>query len=226
MPPDANRVERYFERTAEQFDALYDEGRGLRYWWNRLLRRALFERVRMTLEELRELRDFTVLDVGCGSGRNCVLFVQAGARRVVGIDLAEKMVKLASERAHRHGVEGKAAFLRSDLLSYAPEEKFDAVVALGVFDYLADARANLEGMATLASGKVIASFPGVSLVRAPLRKLRYALQDCPVFFYTRRELETLAREAGLTDYRLLPCAGAGYLLVARVGRRLERAAGH
>lgn len=219
MQRDSDRVERYFERTAAEFDALYEEGRGLRYWWNRLLRRALFERVRLTLEELRELRDFTVLDVGCGSGRNCMLFLEAGARRVVGIDVSKKMVELSSEQARRHGAEGKCAFLHSDLLSYAPAEKFDVVVALGVFDYLADARAHLERMAALASSKVVASFPGVSLVRAPLRKLRYALKDCPVFFYTRRELETLAKDAGLTDTRLLPCAGSGYVLVARVGPR-------
>lgn len=218
MRPD-DRVERYFERTAAEFDALYDEDRGLRSWWNRLLRRALFERVRLTLEEMRELRDFTVLDVGCGSGRNCALFLEAGARRVVGIDLSQKMVELSAERARRQGLEGKAAFLRADLMSYAPAERFDVVVALGVFDYLADARAHLQRMAELSSAKVVASFPGVSLVRAPLRKLRYALKDCPVFFYTRRELETLAREAGLTDYRLLPCAGSGYVLVARVSPR-------
>ena len=218
MTPNPDRVERYFERTAEEFDALYDD-RGLRFWFNRIFRRALYARARMTLDELCELHDFTILDVGCGSGRNSILFLQAGAQRVVGIDVARKMVELSSERARRHGVEGKCSFVQSDLLSYAPAEKFDVVVALGVFDYLADARANLECMAALATSKVIASFPGVSLVRAPLRKLRYALQDCPVFFYTRQELETLCKEAGLKDYRLLSCAGAGYVLVARVGPR-------
>ena len=219
MTPDSDRVERYFERAAEEFDALYDQGPGLRSWFNRLLRRALFERLRMTLDELRELRDFTVLDVGCGSGRNCLLFLQAGARRVVGIDVSKKMVELSSEQARRHGVEGKCSFLQSDLLSYAPGETFDAVVALGIFDYLADARSNLGRMAALASSRVVASFPGVSLVRAPLRKLRYALKDCPVYFYTRGELEALCQEVGLADYRILPCAGAGYVLVARTSPR-------
>lgn len=49
MPP-GDRVDRYFGRTAEEFDALYNEGRGLRHWWNRLLRRALFERIRKRLQ--------------------------------------------------------------------------------------------------------------------------------------------------------------------------------
>ena len=95
---------------------------------------ALFERVRMTEEELRELHDFTVLDVDCGSDRNCILFLKAGARRVVGIDVSSKMVELSSERARRHVMEQQSTFLHTDLLSYAPAEKFDAVVALGVFD--------------------------------------------------------------------------------------------
>lgn len=216
MQTSSQRVERYFDRTAEQFDALYDEGRGLHYWFNRVARKALFERVRMTLEEMRESRDFTVLDVGSGSGRNSVLFVRAGARRVTGIDIAEKMNEMARDTARRHGAEAQCEFLRSGLLDYAPAEKFDFAVALGVFDYLTDPVANLRKMASLANAKVIASFPEVSLVRAPLRKLRYALKGCPVFFFTRRGLEEICEKAGFRDYKLLPCGGAGYLLVARV----------
>ena len=60
------------------------------------------------------------------------------------------------------------------------------------------------------------SFPGMALIRAPLRKLRYALKGCPVYFYSRRSIRTLCLEAGLTDYRVLRCASSGYILIGNL----------
>ena len=77
-------VKNYFERTADNFDALYENRHDWQYYFNRVLRKGLFQRVEKTLQASRDLQDFTVLDVGCGSGRNSVLFLEAGARRVVG----------------------------------------------------------------------------------------------------------------------------------------------
>jgi len=209
-------VESYFQQRAAKFDALYDEARGWRGWLNRWLRRALFERVRLTVEAFAGLHDFSVLDVGCGSGRNSAVFAQAGARRVVGIDFSDSMIALAREFARRHGVEDRCQFILGDFLAQAFAEKFDAVVALGVFDYIGDPPAMLRKMMELSSRRVIASFPARSPVRAPLRRLRYALRGCPVYFYTPRGLEEICRRAGLADYRLLPCTSAGWVLVGEV----------
>jgi hypothetical protein len=43
---------------------------------------------------------------------------------------------------------------------------------VGVFDYVADPVRVLKRMSELANKKVVVSFPGVSPVRAPLRKKR------------------------------------------------------
>lgn len=206
------KVESYFQRRAEQFDALYRQDSPWRYFLNRLVRRALFERIRLTLEEMAGARDFSVLDVGCGSGRNSALFAAAGARRVVGVDFSERMIEMAREFCRTHGVAERCEFVRADFLEQEFAEKFDFVVALGVFDYVTDARAMLKKMAGLATGKVIGSFPAVSPVRAPLRKLRYAARHCPVYFYTKKELAAIGADAGLADYRLLPCGSAGWVL--------------
>ena len=109
-------VARYFDRTASAFDALYDDDTGSIGWFNHLFRRGLYERVQQTVRELEGLEAPSVLDVGCGSGRNSVVFVESGARRVVGIDFADQMLKLARERARgtreRAGVFGGAPGLR------------------------------------------------------------------------------------------------------------------
>ena len=42
-----------------------------------------------------DLRGKTVLDLGCGFGEHCKLFVDLGAEKVVGIDISEKMLEIA-----------------------------------------------------------------------------------------------------------------------------------
>lgn len=176
----------------------------------------MYERVQLTLDALRNLRDFSVLDVGCGSGRNSVLFAKAGARRVVGIDFAESMIALAQQYSHSQGPEDKCEFIKADALSYSFHEKFECVIALGVFDYIADPRELLRRMIDLSTHTVVASFPKPSLLRAPLRKARYALRNCSVHFFSKHRLEDICRDVGLRDFKLLPCGGAGYVLVGTI----------
>jgi ubiquinone/menaquinone biosynthesis C-methylase UbiE len=60
----------YFERTADNLDALYEHRRDWSYSFNRVFRKRLFQRIDKTRETLEGMEGFTVLDVGCGSGRN------------------------------------------------------------------------------------------------------------------------------------------------------------
>jgi ubiquinone/menaquinone biosynthesis C-methylase UbiE len=206
------KVQRYFEQQADNFDRLYETGNTWQYLVNRTLRRGLYERVRLTLIELEQLGPHTVLDVGCGSGRNEPLFVRTGATRVTGIDFSQHMLELARAFVGESGVEERCTFIQDDLMEHEFAEKHDAVVALGVFDYFADPLKPLARMRELANKRVIASFPQVSLVRAPLRKLRYALRNCPLYFYRQQELADLAKQAGLKA-RIVPFASSGLLLI-------------
>lgn len=224
MQSDSLRTQKYFERQALRFDALYSEERTWRYFFNRIFRRPLYERVHRTVEAWAGLTDFSVLDVGCGSGRNSVVFAKNGARRVVGIDFSENMIRLAMETARRHGVASRCEFICGDALTHSFREKFDFVVALGVFDYVPEPHLLLRRMTELANQKVVASFPGWSPLRAPLRKARYWLRDCPVYFSTRDALRRTCRNAGLHDYDLVPVSGrAGWVLVGKTPSHLASA---
>jgi ubiquinone/menaquinone biosynthesis C-methylase UbiE len=208
-------VKTYFERTADNFDALYEDRRSLSYYFNHLFRLALFQRIEKTLKAFEGTVDFTVLDVGCGSGRNSALFIEHGARRVVGVDFSAPMLQLAEEYTRSKNVADRCEFIQADFLEYSFTQKFDFVVALGVFDYVADPVRVLKRMSELAERKVIASFPGVSPVRAPLRKIRYALRGCPVHFYTGTILRQICNDAGLAGFRIEKVASSGYMLTAR-----------
>lgn len=205
-------VERYFQQRADSFDALYESRNAFERWVNLTFRRGLYDRVRLTLAELEGMRDFSVLDVGCGSGRLEPLLVQAGATRVVGVDFSGRMLELARQHCHAAGVEHACEFVQADFLRADFPRRFDVAVALGVFDYFADPLPPLRRMAQLAQRKVIASFPGRSLFRAPFRKFRYALRNCPVYFYSRRQLEQVAADAGLRA-TILPFSSSGFMLV-------------
>ena len=88
----------YWQRHARTFAGLYEKPT----WFNRVFRRALYLRTEMVLEEISQKPGATVLDVGCGPGRNSILFVKKGvASSVLGVDLSENMIAMARRLADR-----------------------------------------------------------------------------------------------------------------------------
>jgi len=159
---------------------------------------------------------WTLLDVGCGSGRFDIALVQDGATRAVGIDFAPKMIEIAVREAQAAGVADRCSFEVAEFLDYKPTEKFDVVLAIGYFDYVKDAEAHLRKMLGLTRVRLFASFPKRMEWRAPLRKARFALTGSFVRFYSKGEIETMMARLGLTPERAVVIdLGRDYLLIAR-----------
>ncbi len=213
-------TERYFDAHARSFDSIYLGESRLTRWLNGVVRRAVYERFRIALQASGDVRGKTVLDVGCGSGRYAVEYARRGARHVVGIDLSAKMLALARALAVEQGIGDRCQFVQGDFLTLDFGEHYDVALAMGVFDYVADAEGFLRRMVAASQGLVIASFPGTSRVRMRFRQFRYRLRNCPLFFYTRDDLERIVRAAGLSDYELvfMPFSGTGYVLIGRVAQ--------
>jgi ubiquinone/menaquinone biosynthesis C-methylase UbiE len=214
----AEDVKRYFERQAGQFDSIYEEDTPLWTAINRTLRRAVYDRFAFTLAECGDLHGNTVLDVGCGSGRYFAEYCRLGAERVIGVDLSGPMLELGRVLVHREGLGSCCRLIQGDFLDLPFEHPFDVVVAMGVFDYQAEPERALEAMVRASRGKVLASFPSPSLVRGPLRQLRYRLRGCDVYYFTEEDVRALVEGSGIADYHLVRIAhsGGGYLLSARV----------
>jgi len=214
----SQKVQSYFHRSAEKFDRLYHQTGFFSYCLNRLFRKALYQRAESALLEILQCGAKSVLDVGSGSGVNAVLFAQNGVQNVLGVDNAQGMVDLAKRKCPPE-LASHVSYVQADFLTWEPPEaKFDCVVALGVFDYLDLPDIFLKKMVSCAQQKVLFSVPGKGGFRAFQRSLRYRYKNCPLFFYSRSQLEGLMMMHA-TSFKIIDVGSSSFLCVLDLERR-------
>lgn len=204
----------YWNRHGLAFASLYEEPT----WFNRVFRRGMFLRTRMALAAVAQKPGASVLDVGCGNGRNSILIIkEAHAARVVGVDISSEMLASARELAKTHEVAQQCTFIQGDFLQ-APlgEQQFDYSVALGLFDYFKDPLPVMAKIRQHTTVQCVASFPGYAIVRMALRKIRYGARGCGVYCYSRRRIEDLYARAGFSSCRIERCTRAGWMAFGSV----------
>jgi 2-polyprenyl-3-methyl-5-hydroxy-6-metoxy-1,4-benzoquinol methylase len=211
------RIRKHFDEDSARFDAIYkDEKPAHQKFVDTYVRGIVAERLRLARVLAPVPGDWTVLDVGCGSGRFDVALVQEGASRAVGIDFAPKMIEIAERESKAAGVDDRCSFQVAEFMDFQPSEKFDIVLGIGYFDYIKDAEPHLRKMLALSRVRVFASFPKRMEWRVPIRMVRFALTGGFVRFYSRGEIERTMARLGLTPERAaLLDLGRDYLLIAR-----------
>jgi len=78
-----------------------------------------------------------VLEIGCGIGTDTISFARNGAQ-VTAVDLTEKSLELARQRARVFGLDDRATFLEANaekLSDYVPVEPYDLVYSFGVIHH-------------------------------------------------------------------------------------------
>jgi 2-polyprenyl-3-methyl-5-hydroxy-6-metoxy-1,4-benzoquinol methylase len=210
------RVGAFFQRRAEIWDDIYQTDSRFWRWFNHTFRKGVFLRAEMALRVALDNGCRSVLDVGCGSGRVSCVLADHGIGRVHGIDVAEPMIELARELAGERGLAEACEFTVGDFMEMDLAGRYDAVIALGVLDYQVDPAAFLRKMRTCARKLIFYSAPSPTLVRSPLRKVRYAMRGCPVYFYRRRRIERLMREAGFKRFDLHRATLDGHMVTGWV----------
>jgi cyclopropane fatty-acyl-phospholipid synthase-like methyltransferase len=205
----------YFHRRIDDFDNIYETDRtGIMAWLDRTLRASVRERFRLAFELLGDLSGKSVLDVGCGSGRYMFEAVRRGAVDVVGIDAASGALEAARKIAGDLGFQDNVNFINSDFLDFRIERKYDIVFAVGYFDYIFTPRAHLGKMLECCDRFLFASFPKLWHPMTPIRKLRLALNRCPVRFYSRKRIEKMLRTAGIRSFEIRSVA-RDYVLIVK-----------
>src|SRR5689334_3486978 len=91
------------------------------------------------LGERPDVRGLRVLEIGSGWGSLCVDLAQAGAERVVGLDLKQNLVDFAREYVRQRfpELESRVTFEAMELKDY-PAEQFDIVVSKDSFEHILD----------------------------------------------------------------------------------------
>jgi SAM-dependent methyltransferase len=193
---ETRQVAQYWERIATEFDAIYTGKKNpLARTLDRLLRRDMYERFDWVMRKTGDARNLTVCDVGCGSGRFVNALAQRGAR-VTGLDFASTMLELARKLVTENGVADRCNFVLSDVLDWKTGEKFDLVIAIGFWDYVADPLGRLEVIRRITRGRFLSAWPRAGTWRAAIRKQRLKLAGCPVYFWTLSQVEEYLRSAG------------------------------
>lgn len=87
--------------------------------------------------EFPRWRDKKVLEIGCGIGTDTINFARHGAR-VTAVDLSEKSLELAEQRARVYGLSDRIRFFRADaerLSEFVPVEPYDLIYSFGVLHH-------------------------------------------------------------------------------------------
>lgn len=135
----------FAERTALAIDGPHNRGpltnqvellKQKRYWeYDALVPTDMLEVMWLVARELATLRDFRVLDVGCGYGRWAPLFALLDCAEYVGVDPVPGRIEQARLR---HGGP-RVQFLAVEMQAFAPAflGRFDIIFACAVLQHLA-----------------------------------------------------------------------------------------
>ena len=189
-------VQRFWNKSADKFDAIYTgEKSAIHRRLDRVFRKDMYDRFDWVMRHSECLEGKTICDIGCGSGRFVAEFARRGVARAVGVDVAPKMLSLATQLVASEGLKGTCEFIEADILDWHVQEKFDVTTAIGVWDYIANPAARLARIRAITDLKFLSTWPRLWTWRMPLRKMRLGLANCPVYFFRRSQVIRLLADA-------------------------------
>jgi SAM-dependent methyltransferase len=162
-----------------------------------------WEATRQLLDLCHLDRDKFVLDVGCASGKTACHVVSEYGCKVVGVDILEKMIDLADERAQREGVKDSVSFEKADAQNLPfTDPLFDVVLGEFITGLLDDRQRGVHEYLRVAKPGGIVGVNEATWLKTPVPEdiVRYL----EATFGLQGDLSNLT-----TDYWLGLLAGAG-----------------
>jgi len=122
----------------------------------------------------------SVLDIGCGDGTYCSVFLKKGAAKAVGIDSSPAAIEQANKNLPKDGYAG-VSFQCTSLDSFQSEDKYDTIWCHGVIYYVSDPELFVRKLCGLVKpgGRVFISFNKASLLSKSINLIRKILSILP-----------------------------------------------
>jgi SAM-dependent methyltransferase len=158
-------------------------------------------RARFVSELLSDLRNGSVLDLGCGDGSVSRALLDRGNDLTL-VDFSEAMLRRAQESEPRSAV-GRVRYVHSDILEWKVDRSYDAVLCIGLLAHVASPRRTLElvAAATKPGGRCIVEITNVGRplgwLLARYGRLRQR-QGYPLNELSAENLRDLGESLGLT----------------------------
>jgi 2-polyprenyl-3-methyl-5-hydroxy-6-metoxy-1,4-benzoquinol methylase len=195
---ESRQVAEYWDKIANEFDAIYTGNKNpLARSLDRWLRRDMYQRFEWVMNQAGDVRGLKICDIGCGSGRFVTSLAKRGAQ-VTGVDFAPQMLKLAKQLTDKEGVAERCKFVLSDVLDWKTDQRFDLVVAIGFWDYVADPLPRLQVIRQLTKTTFLSAWPRAGTLRAAVRRVRLQAAGCPVYFWHLPQVEDYLTRAGFS----------------------------
>lgn len=204
MDTNTKNVKDFFDGYAGDFDAIYGhttERSSFGRWVDKNFRQVMFKRFEETLQHTNKQNISSILDVGCGSGRYLVEFLKQN-KAVTGLDMAAGMIDIAKNITSKIEHNGSIDLVVGDYLQHQFTQQFDAACLMGFFDYIEEPVAVFNKLKQDVSKEIYASFPKSGGPLAWQRSVRYKMRNCPLYLYSKKEVETIMRQCNLANYSI------------------------
>jgi SAM-dependent methyltransferase len=196
-------VIRHFHETADEFDTIYTgEKNKFSRWLDHKLRWDMYERLRRTIEVISQHNAPSVLDIGAGTGRFFKPMIEAGARHIVAVEPAARMMTIARQLAAEQGISEKIDFITTPFLDAKLNEVCDVSIAIGFYDYIPNPVEHLRRAREATATTMVATFPRAGTLRARIRKVRLSMRGCPSYYYSREQLEAALQATGYSSWEI------------------------
>lgn len=204
MKSDTKNAQIFFDGYSKKFDEIYDTKTNkysfLKILVNESLRKSMKTRYVLALNEAKKLKKkLNIIDIGCGPGRYVFDLANEG-HTLTGIDISRDMIKIAKKKNLIH--KKKTNFIVGDYLNKNFKKKFDYAILNGFFDYIEEPDVVFKKLKKDCN-IFVGSFPKLYNWLTPQRKIRYVLRNCPLYFYTRKKIETKLEIAGIKKYKFI-----------------------
>lgn len=122
-----------FNQVAQQYDEWYKEKKG-----------SFIDKIETDLafDMIETNEGMKILDIGCGTGNFSIKLAKRGCR-VTGIDISQKMLDVAKDKASQEALDIEFICMDVADLKFADNE-FDAVISIAAFEFIKDVKIALS----------------------------------------------------------------------------------